>query len=128
MTLPARRHSLARRALFGLAVLALALPLAGCGCGSCEEVVVDDFYGNVFVDNWTDTTTVEYVIFFQVAVVGGPWTGDLLVDDVPPGGTQFVGTFGEDVYDAYAELEFGDWVDWFDVFVGYGEDVFFEVY
>ncbi len=114
--------------LLGLAALALVLPLGGCGCGSCEAVVIDDFWGNVFVDNLTDTTTVEYVVFFQVAVVGGKWTGDLLIDDVPPRGTQFVGTFSEDLYDAYAELEFGDFVEWFDVFVGQGEDVFFEVF
>lgn len=117
------------RPLALLLALALVLPsLAGCGCGDCDEYYEDSYWGNVYVDNWTDTTTFEYVVFFQVAVVGGPWTGDLLVADVAPGGTQFVGTFGEDVYDAYADLEFGDYVEWFDVFVGYGEDVFFEVY
>lgn len=116
------------RLLSLLVSLTLLLGLAGCGCGSCEEVVVDDFWGNVFVDNWTDTTDPAFVVFFQVAVVGGEWTGDLLVADVAPGGTQFVGTFGEDYYDAYAELEFGDWVDWEEIFVGYAEDVFFEVY
>ena len=114
--------------LVGLAWILVSLTGCGGSCGSCEEVVVDDLWGNVFVDNWTDTTTPEYVIFFQVAVVGGPWTGDLLVADVAPGGTQFVGTFGEDVYDAYADLEFGDFVEWFDIFVGYGDDVFFEVF
>ena len=117
------------RRLIPLALaLALLAPLGGCGCSSCEEVVVDDYWGNVYVDNYTDTTVPEFVVFFQVAPVGGTWTGDLLIADVPPGGTQFVGTFGEDYYDAYAELEFGDFVEWFDVFVGYAEDVFFEVY
>lgn len=118
---------LSRRVPVLLALLAVPTLLGGCGgCGDCQ--VVDDYWGNVYVDNYTDTTTVEYVVFFQMAPVGGDWTGDLLIADVPPGGTQFVGTFHEDYYDAYAELEFGDYVEWFDTFVGYAQDVYFEVY
>jgi len=118
----------ARRLLFLLGLAVLLLPAGGCGggCNNCNEV--DDYWGNVYVSNRTHLTTWEWVVFFEVAVVGGPWTGDLLTSDVPPGGIQFVGSFSEDYYDAYAELEFGDWVEWYDIFVGYGHNSFFEVY
>ena len=108
-----------------LLIAFLALGLAGCSCDSCEP---DNYWGNVFVDNYTDTTTVEEVWLFQLAPVNQPWTGNLLSGPLPPGATEFVGTFHEDYYDAYAELELGDFVEWFGIFVGYGEDVFFEVY
>ena len=113
-----------RRLLPILALGVFALGLSGCGC--CSEP--DNYWGNIFVDNFTDTTTVEEVWFFQVAPFGQPWTGNLLSGPLPAGSTEFVGTFHENNYDAYAELELGDFVEWFDIFVGYGEDVFFEVY
>ena len=122
MTRNAMRHG--RRLVPLLVAAGLLLGLTGCGCGSCAN----DLWGNVFVDNYTDTTTVEFVDFFQIAPIGQPWTGNLLSGPLPPGSTEHVGSFHEDYYDAYAELELGDFVEWFDVFVGYGEDVFFEVY
>ena len=107
-----------------LALLALVGVLGGCGCGSCD----DDFWGDVYVDNLTDASTVEYVDFFETARFGEPWTGNLLVQPLPPGFVEFIGTYYEDYYDAFVELELGDVVEWFDVFVGYGENVYFEIY
>ena len=119
---PRRRHLLV---LLGLAVL--LLPLVGCGGGGCDDCN-DDYWGYVYVSNRTHLTTWEWVVFFELAPVGGNWTGDLLAADVPPGGIQPVGTFDENYYDAYAELEFGDFVEWFDAFIGLGQNSFFEIY
>ena len=117
-----------RLLLLCVGLAALLLPLGGCG-GSCSDCgAVDDYWGYAYVSNRTHLTTWEYVVFFEVAVVGGSWTGDLLAADVPPGGVQFVGTFDENYYDAYAELEFGDYVEWFDTFIGYGQNSIYEIY
>ncbi len=115
--------------LLGLALL--LLPLVGCGGGGdCYDCGgdYDDYWGYAYVSNRTHLTTWEWVVFFELAPVNGDWTGDLLAWDVPPAGIEFVGTFDEDYYDAYAELEFGDYVEWFDAFIGAGQNSFFEVY
>ena len=107
--------------LVGLAALAL---LGGCSKSYSEPAYI----GNIFVDNLTDTTTFEDILDFRVAPFGQPFTGNLLVAPVLPGSTQFVGTFHEDYYDAEAVLSGGDFVEWFDIFVGEELDVFFEVF
>jgi hypothetical protein len=106
------------------AALALAtLVLVGCSC--CEE---PGYWGNVFVDNLTHSTTLEDILDFRVAAFGQPWTGNLLGPPLPPAATRFVGTFSESYYDADAQLSGGDLVEWFDIFVGQELDVFFEVF
>ena len=108
-------------------VLGLAL-LATPGCGSCcdDRVIVTS--GNVYVDNLTDLDVPEWCIGFFMRPVGGVWTGDLLIADLPPATTQFVGTFTEDFYDAEAEMEFSAPVPWDGVFVPAADDTFFEIY
>ena len=107
-----------------IAVLAGALLLLpGCGCSSCNDtVVVDTFWGNVFVSNLT----------FFLAPVTGDFTANLLPAPLPPGRTQFVGTFSENLYDAEADTSIAgepfDLITWFEIVVGAADDVYFEVY
>lgn len=113
------RGAIPRRMLGALLLVAACAGLTGCG---------DDDPGNVYVDNLTDTTVPEFALTFIVGAVGEPFTGNLLFAPLPPGNAQFVGTFHEDYYDAEAEMEFGDVVRWRAIYVGCGEDVYFEIY
>ena len=70
---------------------------------------------------WTET-------FFLAPAATDLWTADLLGAPLPPGTAMAVGEFVEDVYDAEADLEFGGFVQWFDVFVPGAEITAFEVY
>jgi hypothetical protein len=119
------------------ALLAL-LVLGGCGGGGyatygVEVGYVDDPYieaptpwlGTVDVDN----LGFEYVETFYLApALTDLWTGDLLGWPLAPGEIASVGAFEEDWYDAESDLEFGDYVTWFDVFVPYAEVTVFEVW
>jgi hypothetical protein len=119
-----------RWALLALAA-GLLLVLPGCGCdGCCSDgcYVPPPAIGNVYVDNLTDTTIPEYCLAFRLAPIDGPFTGNLLLQDLPPATTQFVGTFSAYHYDAEADMEFGDLVTWFDVPVPAADDTFFEIY
>lgn len=118
-----------RRARWLLPVLLLGTTLLltpGCG-GCCNDPVIVTS-GNVYVDNLTDGGAPEWCYGFFLAPVGGAFTGNLLIADLPPATTQFVGSFTEDYYDAEADMEFGDLVTWFDVPVPAADDTFFEIY
>ena len=117
-------QALPHRTALGLAA-ALVLLLVLPGCNDCCE---PDYYGNVYVSILTHTTTFEDLLDFRMAPFGQPFTGNLLPAPLPPGSTQFVGTWHEDYYDADALLSGGDLVEWFDIFVGEELDVFFEVF
>ena len=82
-------------------------------------------YGSVDFDNLSP----EYMLGFYMALApDGPFTGNLLGAPLPPGFVQWVGDFPEDVYDAEADAEFGDLIQWFDVFVPGNRVTVFEVY
>ncbi len=116
------------RALVRAAALALVglilLSLPGCGCSSCDET----YWGNVFVDNLTDLyPPAEEVLSFEIGVVGDVLSGNLLIGTLPPASTQFVGTFSENVYDAVSALSITNEIWWYGVWVGGGNDIYFEV-
>ena len=108
-----------RRAVSALFAL-LSLVLAGCGW--------DDRDGTVIVTNYTDSGTPEDVVAFRLARFGDPFTGNLLSSPLPAGSTRFVGDFREDYYDAEADMDLGDLVEWFDVWVEADDDTYFDVY
>ena len=111
------------RLVLSLLLVPLALAaLAGCGYRHY------DYYASAWIDNNTDTTTVESVTAFRVAQFGEPFTGDLLGAPLAPGDAEFLGDFQEDYYDAQADLSGGGLVEWFDEPL-YGGDVFhFDVF
>lgn len=122
-----RTHSLAhpstqrQRRCCALLLLALALPLAGCGDW--------DYDGNVIVDNRTDgAVTPELVLAFRLGRFGDPYTGNLLSAALPAGSAEHLGAWHEDYYDAQADMELGDLVEWFDVWIFADEDNYFDVY
>ena len=132
MTLPSSRSL---RAVVAVALLAPALLLLpGCGCSSCNDtVIVDTFWGNVFVSNLTpDVVPIEWVDTFFLAPIDGEFTANLLPASLPPGRTQFVGVFSENLYDAEADTSIAgepfDLITWFEVFVGAADDVYFEIF
>jgi hypothetical protein len=129
--------SVSRVLMLGFAAL-LVGGLAACGGGGgyaayeevyYEEVVVVPLVGDVEVDNQTDLTgTLEDLYAFEMApALTDLWTGNLLPDIAYPGETLYVGSFDEDFYDAYGDLDLGI-VDFFDVFVEAGFTTTFEVY
>ena len=95
--------------------------LAGCGWDEDED-------GNILVDNQTDGGTPEQILAFRLARFGDPFTGNLLGAPLPPGSTEHLGSWHEDYYDAEADMELGDLVEWFDVWVYSDEDNFFDVF
>jgi hypothetical protein len=113
-----------RRSALAALLAGSALWLAACG----HDHYYRDYDGNVFVNNETHTTTMEDVLAFRVAPFGEPFTGNLLPAPLPPAATRYVGRFQRDYYDAEADLSGGDLVEWFDVWVGDGQDVFFDVF
>ena len=42
--------------------------------------------------------------------------------------TRSLGVFAEDYYDAEGDMELGDLIQWFDIFVGEGATTVFEVF
>lgn len=107
-----------------LAACALLLGLAACGHDH------DDYRGNIYVDNQTHTgqaPTNEDLLTFRIARFGDPFTGDLLGGALEEDAARFIGTFDEDYYDAEGDLELGQVIEWFDVFVGEEEDTWFVV-
>ena len=123
-----------------LPALAGLLVLAGCGGGGyatygvevgyVDEVAVEEpapavWYGSVDVDNlgpaWVET-------FYLAPSLTDLWTNDLLGWPLGPGERAWVGDFDEGWYDAEADLEFGELVTWFDVFVPWAEVTVFEVW
>ena len=114
--------------LGGLALLALA----GCGCDDCDDgyyVPPGPYLGEVYVDNLTDTTIPEAVFGFYLAPAGTVgFTGNLLTAPLGPAQIQYVGDYAEGYWDAEADMEFGDLVTWFDVFVPAFDSTYFEVY
>ena len=79
------------------------------------------------MDNLTNFGVPESLLNFFIAPFGEPFTGDILGGELFAGETRFIGTFAEDVYDAEGDLEFGQIIEWLDIFVGNGENAFFEV-
>ena len=124
-------------------LVGLAGTLIGCGGGGggaygevyYEEVVVvtppppPPLIGDVEVDNQTDLTgTFEDMYSFEMApAYTDLWSGNLLPFIVIPGEVVYVGTFDEDFYDAFADLDLG-FVDFFDIFVEAGFVTTFEAY
>jgi hypothetical protein len=107
-------------------VVLVSLALVGLGgCGCCDE---DDDWGDIVIDNLTDTTVPELVLTFRVAPIGEPWSGNLLNDPLEPGFQDYTGSWYEDLYDGNATMELGDIVEWFDIFVGDEQTTVFEVY
>ena len=117
------RMGFGRRALAPAALCVLLLGLAACGHH-------DDYEGNIFVDNQTHTgaaPTNEDLLTFRVARFRDPFTGNLLGAPLEEDSARFIGTFDEDYYDAEGDLELGQIIEWFDVFVGEEEDTWFVV-
>jgi len=104
------------------ALLTFAALLLG-GCGSSHH----SHEGFVLVDNRTDLTTDEFLFAFRLAPFGQPFTGDLLSADLAPAATVNLGAWQEETYDAQGDLELGDLIEWFDIFVGNQETTVFEV-
>ena len=129
---PRRLRSAALAVAVSLAGLLVA---AGCGGGGYSDGGYYGgpepiLYGEVEVDNRTDSTTFEDVFGFYLALSGtGEFTENLLSGPLPPGFVEYVGDFVEDYYDAEADVgEFGDVAFWDAVFVP-GDDVTtFEVF
>lgn len=113
-------HFPSRAAAFLTAAL-LALPLTGCGEA--------DYDGNVFVANHTDSGAApEQALTFELASFGDPFSGNLLATPLDPGSSRFIGEFNDEYYDARSEMALGDLVEWFDSWVGAGQDAFFDIY
>jgi len=113
-----------------LAVVALAA-LPGCGGDTYvapPPVPPTPALGAVYVDNLTDQGVPEFALGFFLARVDGPFTENLLPGDLAPAATQYVGDFIEYSYDAEADMELGDLVTWFDIWVPAFDDTFFEIY
>lgn len=106
-----------------LFVLCLVPVLLLAGCGWDED---DD--GNVIVDNRTNTTVPEAALGFFLARFGDPFTGNLLSGPLPAGSAEHLGEWHEDYYDAEADMELGDLIEWFDVWIYADEDNFFDIY
>ena len=102
-----------------LLTLGAALLLSGCGHRHHDD-------GLVVVDNRTDLTTDESLLAFRMASFGDPFTGDLLGGDLVPGAARNLGVWREDFYDAEGDLELGQLIEWFDLFVGDGDTTVFE--
>ena len=115
-----RRRS---RLLALLCLIVLTPALVGCGPPPAPP-----YYGFIVVDNRTDTTTDEILHSFFLSPFGRPWTGDLLGGDLFPLETRSVGVWHEDYYDAEGDMELGDVILWFDIFVGEGATTVFEVF
>lgn len=115
----------AARLLAALALAALLLP----GCGRRHHR--DYHEGDIWVDNQTHSTAVptnEDLLTFRVAGFQDPFTGDLLGGSVlGEDSARHIGTFDEDYYDAEGDLELGQIIEWFDVFVGDRRDSYFVV-
>ncbi len=103
-----------------LALAGLAFALVGCGHRHHAE-------GFVLVDNRTDLTTNESLLAFRLAPFGSPFTSDLLGGDLPPLSARSLGGWPETFYDAEGDLERGQLIEWFDLFVGDGDTTVFEV-
>lgn len=93
--------------------------LTGCGHRHHDQ-------GFIVVDNRTDLTTHELLTAFRVAPFGSPYTSDLLGSDLAPLSARNLGAWPEDYYDAEADLELGQLVEWFDEFVGNDDTTVFE--
>ena len=105
--------------LLAASLLLSAALLAGCGHHHHDD-------GFIVVDNRTDLTTNEMLMAFRLAPFGEPYTGDLLGAPLPEGTAQNLGIWREDFYDAEGDLELGQLIEWFDLFVGNGDTTVFE--
>jgi hypothetical protein len=120
---------LARTALAGAALLSLA----ACG-GAGYHGDGDPYYppfpaSSALASAELDNLSFEYVLgFYMAPAATSSWSGDLLSSPLPPGFVESLGEFDEDFYDAEADLELGDLVQWFDVFLPGAELTTFEVY
>lgn len=133
LEMTARVRHLPSPVLLAALVLTLLSGCGGAGYGSTEVGLVVEgdpydagpWYGSVEVDN----LTAEHVETFYLAPGGtDAWTGELLGWPLAPWETAYVGDFQEDSYDAWADLEWGDAVQWFDVFVPGDDTTTFEVW
>ncbi len=120
-----------------LAGLSLVL-LAGCGSAGYAEVGVVGYVEEPYVEDpccWLASVDVENLAydefvetFYLAPAATGLWTADLLGWPLAPGEALYVGDFAEDWYDAEADLEFGAYVQWFEVFTPGADVTVFEVY
>jgi len=106
--------------LVSLGLACASLLVTGCGHRHRRD-------GFVLVDNRTDLTTNELLLAFRLAPFGSAFTGDLLGGDLPPLSARNLGPWPEDFYDAEGDLELGQLIEWFDLFVGDGDTTVFEV-
>ncbi len=123
MKIESKTNSLPNRARLPLTLAAICFvgaALVGCGGG------YRDYEGDIFVENATDLTAPDDLISFQLAAVGEGFSPDLLSADLPPGTSEFIGTFDEDYYYATGELFGGDIIDWPADYVGYERSTVFE--
>ncbi|MDA1193992.1 MAG: hypothetical protein O2894_02300 [Planctomycetota bacterium] len=120
MSLPTQ--TLVQRAVRRGAVASILL----CALASCGEPSYHTHEGFVLVDNRADVTTSEFMLAFRLSPFGHPFTGNPLASDLAPGSTANLGTWQEEYYDAEADLELGDLVEWFDLFVGDQQTTVFE--
>ena len=109
-------------ALGGL--LLLAAGLGACGHSHSHPLPPQ---GEAVVDNRTDQTTPEILYNFFLGAQGSPFSADLLGGDLLPQDARSVGLFPTNIYDAEGDLELGQIIQWFDVFIGEGDTTVFEV-
>jgi hypothetical protein len=108
-----------------LAALLGAVLLGTAACGGGWPAYDAPLTGSVQVDNLSS----EYALGFYLAPSGtDAFTDNLLYDALPPGATDYVGDVQEDWYDAEADLEYGDLVQWFDVDVPADQVTTFEIW
>ncbi len=109
-----------------LAPVAAVLLVGLTACGGHH-----DYEGDIWVDNQTHAgpaPTNEDLLTFRIAAFRDPFTGDLLGGvPVDEDSARYIGEFDEDYYDAEGDLELGQVIEWFDVFVGEEEDSWFVV-
>jgi len=113
-----------RRPALALSLL-LGVALGGCGHGDSHGHPPPS--GEAVVDNRTDLTTNEILLNFFLAAQGNPYSADLLGGDLLPTEARSVGFFPTNIYDAEGDLELGQIIEWFDVFIGEGDTTFFQV-
>lgn len=109
------------------AFLLVPLLLAAGGLAACGHHHDHPHAGIAVVDNRTDLTTNEKLMTFRMAGFGLPFSADILGGDLPVLSARTVGSFEADYYDGQGDLELGQLIEWFDLWVGDGASTVFEV-